>query len=113
MPALGERYLAADGSMQASVSVDGGYYTKTPDNLPLIGAVPGAPAGCFVCAGLSGYGVMASNAAGELLASHVLGGGRGVEPLPSHAAVFRPERWMEPEYARAVAAGEAGKGLQI
>ena len=29
VPRLSE-YLAADGSMQASVSVDGGYYTKTP-----------------------------------------------------------------------------------
>ena len=25
--------------MVASVTVDGGYYTKTPDNLPLIGKV--------------------------------------------------------------------------
>ena len=57
--------------MHASVVVDGGYYTKTPDNLPLIGPLPDAPEGVFVCAGLSGYGVMAANAAGELLARHV------------------------------------------
>jgi glycine/D-amino acid oxidase-like deaminating enzyme len=114
VPKLAECYLADDGSMQATVSVDGGYYTKTPDNLPLIGAVPGAPAGSFVCAGLSGYGVMASNAAGELLAAHVLGGAGAAEPpLPSYAATFRPERWLESDYIEAVAAGRAGKGLQI
>ena len=49
------------------MAVDGGYYTKVPDNLPLIGPVPGAPEGAFMCAGLSGYGLMASNAAGSLL----------------------------------------------
>ena len=110
VPRLGEAYLAADGSMQATVAIDGGYYTKTPDNLPLIGALPGAPGGSYVCAGLSGYGVMASNAAGELLAAHVAGAD---EALPSYADVFRPERWMDSGYAEAVASGAADKGLQI
>lgn len=55
VPGLGG-YLGEDGSMHASVTIDGGYYTKTPDNLPLIGAVPNAPRGAYICAGLSGYG---------------------------------------------------------
>jgi glycine/D-amino acid oxidase-like deaminating enzyme len=102
-------YLGNDGTMQASVSIDGGYYTKTPDNLPLIGAVPGGPEGSFICAGLSGYGVMAANAAGELLACHVAG-----EELPTaYVDDFRPERWMDSAYVDSVAAGSADKGLQI
>ena len=109
VPRLGS-YLAEDGSMVASVSVDGGYYTKTPDNLPLIGEVPGAPEGCFICAGLSGYGVMASNAAGELLAAQMAATG---EALPSYARPFRPERWSDQGYCDSVAAGTAAKGLQI
>ena len=111
VPALGSEYLAPDGSMQANVSIDGGYYTKTPDNLPLIGALPGAPTGAFVCAGLSGYGVMAANAAGELLADVLAN-----EPPPAayeYADTFSPERWGRPEYAAKVAAGQAGRGLQI
>ena len=95
--------------MQAGVSIDGGYYTKTPDNLPLIGPLAGAPSGSFVCAGLSGYGVMAANAAGDLLAAHVAG-----EALPpAYAATFLPERWRDEAYRERVASGAAGKGLQI
>lgn len=111
VPALGTRYLGDDGSMRANVTVDGGYYTKTPDNLPLIGALPHAPHGAYVCAGLSGYGVMGANAAGELLASLVEG-----ETPPAayeYGATFSPARWADVEYVRRVAAGQAGKGLQI
>ena len=95
--------------MRASVSVDGGYYTRAPDNLPLIGPLPHAPAGTFACHGLSGYGVMAANAAGELLAAHVDGA-----PLPeAYAGMCLPERWCDEAYRRRVEAGEVGEGLQI
>lgn len=62
-------------------SVDGGYYTRTPDNLPLIGPTP--LGGYFLMAALSGFGVMASPAAGELLARSVLG-----QDLPGYADSF-------------------------
>ena len=62
-----------------------------------------------MCAGLSGYGVMAANAAGELLAQHVAG-----EPLPeAYAGAFAPERWLDEAYLARVERGEVGKGLQI
>ena len=109
VPGLASSYLAGDGTMRASVSVDGGYYTKTPDNLPLIGPLAGAPSGAYVCAGLSGYGVMAANAAGELLAMHV-----EHASLPTaYAETFLPERWCDEGYCKKVASGEAGGGLQI
>lgn len=71
--------------------VDGGYYTKTADNRPLIGTlnVPGT----FVCSAFSGYGIMAACAAGELVASHVLG-----RPLPDYADAFKLERFSDPTY---------------
>ena len=112
VPRLSE-YLAADGSMQATVSVDGGYYTKTPDNLPLVGAAPGGPRGAYVCAGLSGYGVMAANAAGDLLASHVVDGAPPAAEHGAYADAFRPERWLDADYRARVASGAAEKGLQI
>ena len=71
--------------------VDGGYYCKTRDNRPLIGPLP--IEGAYVVAALSGYGIMASQAAGELLAAHVTG-----EPLPDYARAFRFERFDDPAY---------------
>ena len=73
--------------------VDGGYYTKTPDNRPLIGPLP-VP-GAFVCSAFSGFGIMASCAAGELLARHVTGG-----RLLSYAAAFDPSRFDDPAFLK-------------
>lgn len=73
--------------------VDGGYYLKTQENRPLIGPLP--VRGAFVIGALSGYGVMASCGAGELLAAHVLN-----KPLPRYANAFRLERYQDPAYQR-------------
>jgi glycine/D-amino acid oxidase-like deaminating enzyme len=84
--------------------VDGGYYTKTEENLPLIG--PMATGGAFVVGALSGFGVMAAAAAGELAALHVTGAG-----LPQYASAFHPARYQDPGYLatlRAVA-GDDGQ----
>jgi glycine/D-amino acid oxidase-like deaminating enzyme len=72
-------------------SVDGGYYTKTVENRPLIG--PMATGGAYVVGALSGFGVMAAAAAGELVASHVTGGS-----LPDYAPAFLPSRYQDPGY---------------
>lgn len=76
--------------------VDGGYYTKTADNRPLMGAlnVPGT----YVCSAFSGYGIMASCAAGELLTSHVLG-----RELPEYAKAFEVSRFNDPVYLEHIA----------
>jgi glycine/D-amino acid oxidase-like deaminating enzyme len=81
---------------RASALVDGGYYCKAPDNRPLIG--PTAVDGAFVIGALSGFGIMASQAAGELLATHVLD-----RPQPGYAGAFRPLRFQDPEYRRVLA----------
>ncbi|WP_027883165.1 NAD(P)/FAD-dependent oxidoreductase [Meiothermus rufus] len=77
--------------------VDGGYYLKTPENRPLIGPLP--VAGAYILGALSGFGVMAACAAGELLAAHVLG-----RPLPAYAPAFVPGRYQDPAYQQRLAA---------
>jgi len=77
--------------------VDGGYYTKTVENLPLIG--PMDPSGSYVVGALSGFGVMAAASAGELAVQHAL-----AEPLPGHAPAFALERYDDPVYRETIAA---------
>ncbi|KAJ3096377.1 hypothetical protein HDU97_005946 [Phlyctochytrium planicorne] len=64
-----------------ALNVESGYYCKTEDNTPLLGRIPftspmpGIAAqqeGLFSCAGVSGFGVMCSQAAGEGVALDVL-----------------------------------------
>lgn len=74
-------------------TTDGGYYTKTQENRPLICPLP--VKGAYVIAALSGFGIMAACAAGELLAAHVTG-----TPLPSYAPAFALERYLDPKYQR-------------
>jgi len=71
--------------------VDGGYYTKTRENRPLIG--PLGVEGGYVVGALSGFGVMAAAAAGELVSLYVTGG-----ELPDYAAAFKLGRYEDPAY---------------
>ena len=73
LPSL-ERYFTRLPRM----TVDGGYYVKTPENRPLVGPLP--VAGAYVDAAWSGFGIMGACAGGELLAAHVRGA-----PLPAYA----------------------------
>jgi glycine/D-amino acid oxidase-like deaminating enzyme len=79
-------------------SVDGGYYTKTSENRPLIG--PAGPSGLHLAAGLSGFGVMVAAGVGDLVARHIAG-----PDLPEYAAAFRLDRYEDTEYAKGVEAG--------
>jgi glycine/D-amino acid oxidase-like deaminating enzyme len=88
--------LARYGEVGGSAVVDGGYYCKAPDNRPLIG--PCAVDGAFVIGALSGFGIMASQAAAELLATYVLD-----RPRPDYAAAFHPARFQDPAYQRVLA----------
>jgi glycine/D-amino acid oxidase-like deaminating enzyme len=71
--------------------VDGGYYTKTAENRPLVGPLP--VRGAWIIGALSGFGLMASSACGELLARHVAGA-----ELPAYARWFVLERYQDPSY---------------
>ncbi len=75
----------------STAQVDGGYYCKTPENRPLIGPLP--VAGAYVIGAMTGYGLMTSQAAGDLLAAHVMG-----EALPPDASAFLLSRYDDPAY---------------
>ena len=87
----------------ASAVVDGGYYCKAPDNRPLVG--PTAIDGVFLLGALSGFGIMASQAAAELLATYILD-----RPRPDYAAAFHPMRFTDPAYQHVLAALDPKSG---
>ena len=71
--------------------LDGGYYTKTRENLPLVG--PLHVEGAYIIGAVSGYGIMAACGVGELLAAHVTG-----STLPAYANAFELTRYDDPQY---------------
>jgi glycine/D-amino acid oxidase-like deaminating enzyme len=98
IPALA-RYL----ERRVRPAIDCGYYCKTIENRPLIGPMP--VEGAYVIGALSGYGIMAAPAAGELLAAHVAG-----SALPAYAPAFLLSRYEEPAYQQQLASwGDTGQ----
>jgi glycine/D-amino acid oxidase-like deaminating enzyme len=83
--------------------VDGGYYTKAPDNMPLLG--PTEVPGLYLLAALSGYGIMASQGAAEAVADALL----GAKPR-DWAAHFSPARFADAAYRERLRAATAGAG---
>jgi glycine/D-amino acid oxidase-like deaminating enzyme len=73
--------------------LDGGFYTKSRDNRPIVG--PSAIKGLFLSGGLSGYGIMSACAVGELLSQHISGG-----ELPKYSNAFLLDRFNDPAYLR-------------
>jgi glycine/D-amino acid oxidase-like deaminating enzyme len=71
--------------------LDGGYYTKTRENRPLVG--PLSVEGAYVIGAVSGYGIMSACGVGELLAHYITG-----ERLPDYASSFVPSRYKDPYY---------------
>lgn len=83
--------------------LDGGYYTRTHENRPLIGKL--SVEGAYLIGGLSGFGLMAACAAGELLAKTIAG-----SPLPEYAQAFSLERYEDPSYLKKIAQwGDSGQ----
>jgi len=71
--------------------LDGGYYTKTRENRPLVGPLP--VEGAYVIGAVSGYGIMSACGVGELLACHVTG-----TELPAYTSNFMLSRYDDPQY---------------
>ncbi|HEY6627766.1 MAG TPA: FAD-dependent oxidoreductase [Acidimicrobiia bacterium] len=84
--------------------VDGGYYLKTRENRPLVG--PAGPEGFFLMAGMSGFGVMVSMGAGDLVARHISG-----DELPGYSPSFLLSRYDDPVYLESIA--DAGRSGQL
>jgi glycine/D-amino acid oxidase-like deaminating enzyme len=76
--------------------VDGGFYTKTRENRPLVG--PMCVDGAYVIGAVSGYGIMSACGVGHLLTAYVTGA-----QLPSYAPAFALARYDDPEYQKKLA----------
>ncbi|MEM7483289.1 MAG: FAD-binding oxidoreductase [Acidobacteriota bacterium] len=87
----------------SQAEISGGYYCKAPDNRPLIGPLP-VP-GVWVVGALSGFGIMSSQGAGDLLAAHLTG-----DELPSWAPAFHPARFDDPIYRARLAGWDSRLG---
>ena len=83
---------------------DGGYYTKTQENRPL--GCPTPVEGAYLCGAVSGFGMMASPALGELVAAHVTR-----SALPNYAPAFALARYDDPDYRALLANWGAGGQL--
>lgn len=73
--------------------IDGGYYTKTQENRPLI--TPLSVEGAYFIGALSGFGLMAGCGAGDLLARHITG-----QDLPPYAQAFSLDRYQDVAYQK-------------
>lgn len=82
--------------------VDGGYYTKTRENRPLIG--PSGVDGVHLLTGMSGFGVMVSAGAADLLARHLTGA-----HLPDYTNAFLLSRYQDPVYLAGLEGLESGQ----
>lgn len=84
-------------------STDGGYYTKTEENRPLIG--PAGPDGFYLACGYSGFGVMVASGGADLVSRHITG-----EELPDYAPDFQLSRYDDPDYMTTIRSGvESGQ----
>jgi glycine/D-amino acid oxidase-like deaminating enzyme len=84
-------------------ATDGGYYTKTEENRPLIG--PAGPQGFYLACGYSGFGVMVASGAADLVSCHLVGG-----ELPAYAPDFLLSRYDDSTYLETIRAGvESGQ----
>ena len=87
----------------AKPAIDGGYYCKTRENRPLICPLP--VEGVFLFGAISGFGIMAAMAGGELLAGHVTG-----TKLPEYADAFLLSRYQDPAYQELLKNWESTSG---
>ncbi len=93
-----KRYL----SRMPKPYIDSGYYTKTEENRPLAGKM-GVP-GAYLIGAMSGFGIMASAALGELTAAHIANA-----PLPDYAPAFSLDRYQDPAYQEMLADWNNGR----
>lgn len=82
--------------------VDGGYYTKTVENRPLVG--PAGPEGVYLLCAFSGFGIMVSAGAADLVAAHITD-----DELPGYADAFLLSRYDDADYASTIEAARSGQ----
>lgn len=121
-----------DPQVRSSFTVNGGYYCKTLDNMPLIGPAPSTVDGVFLQSAMSGVGLMyvtrqwtlsegqtqmvvcgstrSSGASGQLLAAHVMGETPRAPRLAEVADAFLPSRFEDRAYVASLAGDRSRLG---
>lgn len=82
--------------------IDGGYYTETRENRPLIGPLP--VRGLYASCAFGGHGIMAACGAARLVADHIT-----AAPLPPYAHAFLLSRYDDPAYVAAMTEARSGQ----
>ena len=82
--------------------IDGGYYTETRENRPLIGPLP--VRGLYANCAFGGHGIMAACGAARLVADHIT-----AAPLPPYAHAFLLSRYEDPAYVAAMTKARSGQ----
>ncbi|HSJ89793.1 MAG TPA: FAD-dependent oxidoreductase [Anaerolineales bacterium] len=83
--------------------LDGGFYTKTRENRPLVG--PMCVDGAYVIGAVSGYGIMSACGVADLLSAHISGA-----QLPGYAPAFALRRYDDPGYQKKLESwGDSGQ----
>ena len=82
--------------------IDGGYYTRTEENRPLIGPLP--VRGLYADCAFGGFGIMAACGAARLVADHIT-----AAPLPHWAEAFLITRYDDPSYLAAFSGARSGQ----
>ena len=98
------------GARRGGIHVDGGFYTSTAENFPVIGACPGLR-GASIVGALSGFGVMGALGAGELAAAHASGRPARAEYAPCVDA-FAPARFATAAYRARMADSQQLRDLR-
>ncbi|TMW56466.1 hypothetical protein Poli38472_006476 [Pythium oligandrum] len=99
-----------DPRVRSTMTVNGGYYCKTLDNMPMIGPAPSTVEGIFLQSAMTGIGLMSSGASGQLLAAHVMGQTPAHKKLAEHVNAFLPSRFEDAHYIRSLAEGGSRMG---
>ena len=82
--------------------IDGGYYTETRENRPIIGPLP--VRGLYASCAFGGHGIMAACGAARLVADHIT-----AAPLPEYAHAFLLSRYDDAAYVAAMGKARSGQ----
>jgi glycine/D-amino acid oxidase-like deaminating enzyme len=83
--------LSAYDNRLPNLTMEGGYYTRTKENRPLVGPLP--VEGAWIVGALSGFGIMGSAGCGDILAASIAGA-----ETPDFTPRFSPARYDNPDY---------------
>ncbi|CAK4082555.1 unnamed protein product [Aphanomyces euteiches] len=106
----------SDPHIMGTINVDGGYYCKMIDNIPLIGRSTNSVDGLYFQAAMTGVGLMSSAAAGELLAATVLDDvryGAAIDPSKPYALyadALSPARFDDVSYVASLSSDRQTSG---